>query len=131
MSTFGPSLKLLKQDVSTVMEGFFSDHTAIVIRPSMDHLIELFDELSLWGMDVLSEKKLQFLDMSFDRLFTRCDDGLEAECISPSICAGMRFSHWKLSHRPAQKITPYLPLIPVQGMSDMSFARLQFQSHVL
>ncbi len=39
MSAFGPSLKLLKQDVSTVMEGFFGHHTAIVIRPSMYHLI--------------------------------------------------------------------------------------------
>ena len=70
MSAFGPALKLLKQDVSAVMEGFFGDHTAIIIRPSMDHLIELFDELSLWGMDVLSDEQLQFLDMSFDRLFT-------------------------------------------------------------
>ena len=47
MAAFAPSLKLLKEHVSTVMEGFFGDHTAIVIRPSMDHLVQFFDELSL------------------------------------------------------------------------------------
>src|SRR2546430_1721021 len=86
MSAFGPALKLLKEDVSAVMEGFFGDHTAIVIRPSMYHLVQFFDELSLWGMDVLSDEELQFLDMSFDRLFTWCNDGFEAERISPSVC---------------------------------------------
>jgi hypothetical protein len=48
-SAFGQrsALKLLKQDISTVMEGFFGDHTSIVIRPSVNHLIQLFNELSL------------------------------------------------------------------------------------
>ena len=47
MSATSPSLQVLEEDVSTVMEGGFGDHTAIVIRPSMDHWIEFFDELSL------------------------------------------------------------------------------------
>ncbi len=82
MSPFPPLLKLLKQDIPTVMEAFFGDHTSIVVRPSMNHLIQFFDELSLWSMDVLSDEKLQFLDMSFDRLFTWWDDSFEAERIS-------------------------------------------------
>jgi hypothetical protein len=70
MSAFGPSLKLLKQKVSAVMEDFFGEHTPVVIRPSMYHLIQFANELSLWGMDVLSDEQLQVLDVSLDRLFT-------------------------------------------------------------
>src|SRR5436305_9469942 len=114
MSTFRPPLKLLEQDVSAVMEDFCGNHTPIVIRPPMDHLVQLFNELPLWGMDVLPDEELHFLDMSFDSLITRGDDGFEAERISPAICAGMRPSHRKLSHRPAQKIKPDLPLIGLQ-----------------
>ena len=47
MSAFGPLLKLLKENISAVMEGCCGHHTAIVIRPSMDHLVQFFDELSL------------------------------------------------------------------------------------
>jgi len=81
MSAFGPALKLLKEDVSAVMEGFCGHHTAIIIRPFEYHLVQFFDELSLWGMDVLSDEELQFLEMSLDRLFTWGDDGFEAECV--------------------------------------------------
>lgn len=114
-----------------MMEGFFGHHTAIVIRPPVYHLVQFFDELSLWGTDVLSDEELQFLEVSLDRLFTWGDDGFEAECVSPSVCASMRFSYWELSHRPAQKIEPYLPLIGVEGVSHLGLARFQFQSHVL
>ena len=41
----------------------------------------------------------------------------------------MRFSYWELSHRPAQKIEPYLPLIGVEGVSHLGLARFQFQTH--
>ena len=114
-----------------MMEGFFGHHTAIVIRPPVYHLVQFFDELSLWGTDVLSDEELQFLEVSLDRLFTWGDDGFEAECVSPSVCASMRFSYWELWHRPAQKIEPYLPLIGVEGVSHLGLARFQFQSHVL
>ena len=122
MSALCPSLKLLKQNVSAGMEDFFSDHTAIVVRPSVYHLIQLFNELSLWGMDVLSDEELQFLGMSFDGLLTWGNNGFEAERVSPSICAGVRLSYRELSHRPAKKIKPDLLLIGVQGMSDMGLA---------
>ncbi len=82
-------------------------------------------------MNVLSDEKLQCLDMSFDSLLTWGDDGFEAECVSPSVCASVRFSDGELSHRPAQKIEPYLPLIGLEGVSHLGLARFQFQSHVL
>jgi hypothetical protein len=111
MSALPPSLKLLKQKVSAVMEGFFGDHTPIVIRPSMDHLVQFFNELSLGGMGVLFDEELQFLDVTLDRLFTWSDDGFEAKRISPSICASVHLSHRELSHSPAKKVKPYLFLV--------------------
>src|SRR5215467_15242728 len=110
MSPLPPALKLLKQQVSAVMEGFFGDHTPIVVRPSMNHLVQFFDELSLWGMGVLLDEVLQFLDVSFDRLFAWGDDGLEAEPISPSICSGMGLSHRELPDGPAEEVKPYFPV---------------------
>ena len=74
----GPTLKLLKQDEATVMEGFRGYHAAIVVCPAMDHLVQFFDKLSLWSMTVFSDQTLYFLNMSFHCFFTRGNDRLEA-----------------------------------------------------
>ncbi len=47
VAAFSPALKLLKQQVSAVLEGGIGNHTPIVIGPSMYHLVQFFDELSL------------------------------------------------------------------------------------
>lgn len=91
MAASGPALELLKQDEATVMEGLCCYHTAIVVGPAMNHLIQFFDELSLRGMAVLPNERLQFMNMPFHGLFTRRDDGLKAKCVSPSICSRVRF----------------------------------------
>jgi hypothetical protein len=47
VSASSPALELLKPNVPTVVEGLGCDHTPIVVRPAVNHLIHFFDELSL------------------------------------------------------------------------------------
>jgi hypothetical protein len=122
VSAFSPTLKLLKQQVSAVLEGGIGYHTPIVIGPSMDHLVQFFNELSLGNVGMLFDELFQFLDMPLHCLLTWGDNGFEAKRIAPSICPGVGLSDRKLSDGPAKKIKPYPPVMWVERVGNLGFA---------
>lgn len=97
-----PLLKLLEQDIFTVIEDFRCGHGAVIPGPSSNFGIQLSDELPLRPVAMDADHSLEFCNMSFHCLFTRSDECLEAKERPIVACfSGVGLSGRKLPHRPA------------------------------
>ena len=68
--------------------------------------------------------------MSFDRFFTRRDDGFEAQCLSFCPFPGVGFPHRELADGKSEEIEAHLPLIGGERMRGARFRWTQLQPHL-
>ena len=101
----------------------------MVVGPSSVPSIQLYNELFLWGVSVSADDHLHISQMTFHGLFAGRDDRFETKQFASRVLSRMRFSHWKLSDGPSQKVEAQVTLVFPEGMGDLRLAGFEFQSH--
>ena len=112
-------------------EGFAGIFAAVVIGPTPDDWIELPDQVELGLGFVPLYYLLDPFLVTVHGLFTRSDDGFEADLILmfPPGLPAVSFPRWKLADFKTQEGETDLSVVTVKGVGNPGFAWLEFQTH--
>src|SRR6266545_3299004 len=131
MASARPGPQFVEQPGVHRMERLLTAHRGVVIRPSFDAWVQPGDQPRLGRLLLLVDDGGERLLVTADVRFAWLDDGLEPERLAASIVGGACLANPILAYLEAQKVEPDGIVVLIEGMSNPSFARLQFQSQLL
>src|SRR5262245_12332769 len=131
MSPARPGPQFVEQPGIHRVQNFLTAHRGIVVCPAFDAWVQMGDQPRLGRLLLLVDDGGERLLVTADVRFAWLDDGLEAEWLAASIVGGARFTNRILPYLKAQEVKPDGSVVQLEGVRDLGFARLQFQSQLL